>query len=298
MASEDFERRFDRVSWELRVALKTAVKENDAATFYSSLRENANLLAEDIDHIRLFLQSYLLKGGYPEVVKTDDLNQTAENLKTYLNLTIYKDIVRTFKIRDPVAFEELIAVLARECSQRVNYSELARTLELKRHTLKSYIYFLKTAFLISESEYYSKSRAKRIRREKKVYVNDPGIRNVAVGMLNDYLLSNAAELGKVVEAIVADHCRRLKFDLEPTSEIQTFYWKNKGYETDILIELYQKSIPIEVKYRDTIDRKDLKGMLEFSEKHKTPFQLVITKEKLDLNTHIIFVPLWLFLLMC
>ncbi len=298
MASEDFERRFDRVNWELRAALKTAVKENDAATFYSSLRENANLLAGDIDRIRLFLQSYLLKGGYPEVVKTDDLNQAAENLKTYLNLTIYKDIVRTFKIREPVAFEELIAVLARECSQRLNYSKLARTLELKRHTLKSYIYFLKTAFLISESEYYSKSRAKRIRREKKVYVNDPGIRNVAVGMLNDYLLSNAAELGKVVEAIVVDHCRRLRFDLEPASEIQTFYWKNKGYETDIVIELFQRSIPIEVKYRDTIDREDLKGLLEFSEKRKTPFQLVITKEKLDLNTNIVFIPLWLFLLMC
>jgi len=33
--------------------------------------------------------------------------------------------------------------------------------------LKSYIYFLKTTFLISESEYYSKSRAKRIRKEKR-----------------------------------------------------------------------------------------------------------------------------------
>lgn len=298
MADEDFERRFDKVNWELREALKTAIEKNDAAAFYSALRENANFLAGDIDRIALFLQSYLLKGGYPEVVRVDDLDLAAESLKTYLNLTIYKDIVRTFKIRDPVAFEELIAVLARECCQRLNYSELARTLELKRHTLKSYIYFLKTAFLISESEFYSKSRAKRIRREKKVYVNDSGIRNVAVGALNDYLLSNTVELAKVVEAVVADHCRRLKFDLEPASEVQLFYWKNKGYETDIVVDMLQKPIPIEVKYRDKIDRKDLKGLLEFSEKHKTPFQAVITREKLDLNGNTVFIPLWLFLLMC
>jgi len=298
MADEDFKRRFDKVNWELREAFKIAIEKNDVAAFYSALRENANLLAGDIDRIMLFLQSYLLKGGYPEVVKAEDLDSAAESLKTYLNLTIYKDIVRTFKIRDPVAFEELIAVLARECCQRLNYSELARTLELKRHTLKSYIYFLKTAFLISESEYYSKSRTKRIRREKKVYINDSGIRNVAVGALNDYLLTNTTELGKVVEAVVADHCRRLKFDLEPASETQLFYWKNKGHETDIVVDMLQKPIPIEVKYRDKVDRKDLKGLLEFSEKHKTPFQAVITREKLDLSGNTVFIPLWLFLLMC
>ena len=131
-----------------------------------------------------------------------------------------------------------------------------------------------------------------------MYISDSGIRNVAVGALNDYLLTNTAELGKVVEAVVADHCRRLKFDLEPASETQLFYWKNKGHETDIVVDMLQKPIPIEVKYRDKVDRKDLKGLLEFSEKHKTPFQAVITREKLDLSGNTVFIPLWLFLLMC
>jgi len=298
MTDRDFERRFDKVNWNLREALKTAILKEDAESFYSALRKNANALAGDIDRTNLLLQDYLLKGGYPEVVKTEDLHLAAENLKTYLGLTIYKDIVRTFKIRDPIAFEELIAVLARECSHRINYSELARTLGLKRHTLKSYIYFLKTTFLISESEYYSKSRAKRVRREKKVYINDPGIRNVAVGALNEYLLSDTAELGKVVEAVVADHCRRLKFALEPTSEIQTFYWKNKQYETDIIIEMFQKPLPIEVKYRERIDKRDLRGLLEFSKRNKPSIKIVVTREKLDQNDKIIFIPLWLFLMMC
>ena len=298
MANKDFKRRFDRVNWNLREALKTAILKDDADIFYSALRENINALAGDIDRINLLLQDYLLKGGYPEVVKTEDLYLAAENLKTYLNLTIYKDIVRIFKIRDPIAFEELIAVLARECSHRLNYSELARTLGLKRDTLKSYIYFLKTTFLISESEYYSKSRAKRARREKKVYINDPGIRNVAIGALNEYLLSDITELGKVVEAVVADHCRRLKFALDPTSEIQTFYWKNNRYETDIIIEMFQRPLPIEVKYREKIDKRDLKGLQEFSTRNNSSFQIVVTKERLDQEDRIIFIPLWLFLMMC
>jgi len=298
MKAEDFERRFNKVNWELRESLCKALIENDAKTFYSKLKENANFLAKDIDHLILFLQTYLVKGGYPEVVDTDDLYRCAENLRNYLHLTIYKDIVRTFRIRDPKSFEELISLLAKQCSQRLNYSELARILGLKRETLRAYIYFLKTAFLISESEYYSRSRAKRVRREKKVYINDPGIRNIAVGALNEYLLSDSAELGKVVEGIVADHCRRLKFNLEPASEIQLYYWKNKGYETDIVIDLFQKPLPIEVKYKDTIHKRDLRGLQEFSKKYAPPFNIVITRGRLGISRNTIFIPIWLFLLMC
>lgn len=298
MRGEDFEQRFNRVNWSLREAFLEAIQENDATVFYSSLREKANILAKDIDRILLFLQTYLLKGGYPEIVATEDLLLASETLRNYLNLTIYKDIVRTFKIRDPVAFEELVSVLAKECSQRVNYSKLARTLDLRRETLKAYLYYLKSAFLVSESEYYIHSRMKRVRRERKFYINDPGVRNVAVGALNEYLLRNPTELGLVVESVVADHCRRLKFNLEPSSETQIFYWKSQGYEVDVVVEFIRRPVPIEVKYRDAVDERDLKGLSEFAQSHKPPFSIVVAKERLDLSGNTIFIPLWLFLLMC
>ena len=298
MREEDFERRFNNVNWRLREALQKAVQDSDAGVLYASLRENANLLAKDVDHVILFLQQYLLKGGYPEVVAAEDLLRASETLRNYLHLTIYKDIVRTFKIRDPVAFEELISLLAKECCQRLNYSKLARTLDLKRETLKAYLYYLRAAFLVSESEYYSGSRMKRVRRERKVYVNDPGIRNVAVGALNEYLLRNPAELGRVAEGVVADHLKRLKFNLEPASETQLFYWRSQGYEVDIVAELFQKPVPVEVKYRDAVDEWDLKGLREFTQSQNPPLSIVVTRERLDLSGDTVFIPLWLFLLIC
>ncbi|RLG71578.1 MAG: hypothetical protein DRO11_04170 [Methanobacteriota archaeon] len=296
LGEKDFEQRFNHVNWRLREALQKAVQKNNARLLYSSLKENANLLAGEIDQVILLLQQYLVKGGYPEVVLTQDLLRASETLRDYLHLTIYKDIVKTFKVRDPVAFEDLMTLLAKETSQRLNYSELANTLGLKRDTLKLFLYYLKTAFLISESQYYSGSRVKRVRRERKFYVNDPGIRNVALGFVNEYLLRNPAELGKVVESVVADHCRRLKFNLEPFPEVSTFYWRSQGYEVDIVTEFYQKPLPIEVKYRDTVDERDLRGLKEFVERHSPPLSIVVTKEKLDLSGDTVFIPLWLFLL--
>jgi predicted AAA+ superfamily ATPase len=298
MKEEDFERRFNDVNWSLRRALEKAIRDGDAVSLYSSLRENSNFMAKDLDRIILYLQEYLLKGGYPEVVDTQDPLRASEILRNYLNLTIYKDIVRTFKIRDPEAFESLISVLAKECCQRLNYSELARALDLKRQTLKAYLYYLKTTFLVSESEYYTESRVKRARRERKVYINDPGMRNTAVGALNEYLLSNTLELGKVVEAVVTDHCRRLKLDLDPASGTQIFYWRNHGYEVDIVVELFQRPIPIEVKYRDAIAERDIRGLTEFDHSHKPPLSIVVTRQELTLSGSTIFVPLWLLLFIC
>lgn len=292
------ETRFDQANWGLRDAFKDAIQKNDAGVFFSALHHNANLLAGDVDHLILLTQEYLLRGGYPEIVATDDLLKASETLWDYLNLTIYKDIVRAFKIRDPVAFEELISILAKESCQRVNYSSLASALGLRRETLKSYLYYLGSSFLVSESEYYSHSRTARVRREKKCYLNDPGIRNVAVGSLNEYLLRSPAELGRVVEGVVADHCRRLKFNLEPSTEMRTFYWKDHDCEVDVVLELSQRPVPIEVKYSDAVDKRELKGLREFTQTHNPPFSVVVSKEKLELSENIVFVPLWLFLLIC
>ena len=294
----DYEQRFDEANWRLREAFLESVRKDDAAHFFSRLKDVDDNLANDTDRIKLLLQTYLLKGGYPEIVATEDLLKASETLRNYLSLTIYKDIVRTFDIRDPAAFEELLYILAKECCQRMNYSGLANTLSLRRETLKSYLYYLRSTFLISESEYYSRSRMKRIRRERKFYINDPGIRNVSVGALNEYLLRDPAELGKVVEAIVAGHCRRLKFNLEPATEMRTFYWKNQRNEVDIIVEFLQRPVPIEVKYRDIVDERDLRGLRKFDESHETPFNIIVTKDRLQISDNTVFVPLWLFLLMC
>ena len=289
---------FDWACSQLRKSLNEAVLEDDPSIIYNSLRDSADTLSKYIDKVEVLLQSYLLKGGYPEIVGITDLYRSAESLRTYLNLTIYKDIVRAHEIRDPKAFEELIAILAKETSQRINYSELAADLGLKRDTLKAYLRYLEITFLISEMQFYSSSRVKRARREKKIYIIDPGIRNTAVSALDEYTLRDGAELGLIVESTVAGHCRRLKFNMEPSSDQQIFYWKGNKYEVDIVMELLRKPLAVEVKYTESVRERGLKGLREFIREHEPPLSLVITKDRLELSEGIVYVPLWLFLLMC
>ncbi|PKK81775.1 MAG: hypothetical protein CVT47_00680 [Thermoplasmata archaeon HGW-Thermoplasmata-2] len=291
----------NHISIDLRNMIGMSIKESNPEKFYAALKESyANLIPHE-DSIKIYLQDYLLKDGYPELLDEDSTEICSKRLREYINLTLYKDIMRVFDIHDPKALENLVTRIADETAQRMEYANLSSELSIKEDTLKKYLNCLESAFMVSRSEFYSRNRASRIRKARKIYLSNVGLRNALVGQLNRDLLNDSAELGRIAETLVYEHCKRLKYCLEPGSNAEIFYWKNKkGEEVDIVMEIARRPIPIEVKYRKKIDNEDLKGINEFLEKYQKTclFGIVITKDLLEMRGKLIFVPLWLFLMAC
>ncbi|HKU49649.1 MAG TPA: ATP-binding protein, partial [Nitrososphaera sp.] len=281
----------------IQTALKIALTDNRAEEFFRVVNEEFKALLPYKDRILVHLNQYLIKGGYPEIANTSDMTVAAQHLRDYVHLTIYKDIVRTKKVRDPVALESLFAILAKGSSLIVNREELGKNLGLKRDTLNMYIYLLKTAFLISEVEYYSESRVKRARREKKIFINDSGIRNVSAAVFDEQTVADDNEMGRIVETVMGDHTRRLRSNLEATAFPSLFYWR-ETFEVDFIIDPFSKVLPVEVKYRHSIDESDLQGLRAFGRKFSPPLTLVITKDRISIQGSTVMIPAWLYLLMC
>lgn len=283
----------------LREALKEAVTRKRPELFYSATVAAAKALVAEKDRWLAALKQYFLKGGYPELLTIDDLSICAERLREYLNLTLYRDILRVGRVRDPEVLEALVAFLAKNSSQRINRTGLAKTLGLDRHTLNTYLFLLKSVYLISDSEFYSESRAKRARREKKIYIDDVGIRNTMAGPLDESILQEQPDKGSIAETVVFDHARRLKYNLEPGSRVELYYWRNSGYETDIVLELSRVAVPIEVKYTNRIHDLDIRGIQHFLDDNpKSSMGLVVTNDLLERRGKIVLIPCWLFLTMC
>jgi len=80
-----------------------------------------------------------------------------------------------------------------------------------------------------------------------------------------------------------------------------FYWLDrKKNEIDIIMSYGSELIPVEVKYRSSIDDSDLKGILSFCQHFGVKNAYVVTKSlmverEID-GVMVSFVPLWLFLL--
>jgi predicted AAA+ superfamily ATPase len=290
---------FNKINWDLRDSFRLSLNKNDPKVFFKELKHTFSDLTPFEKKIELHLRQFVLKDGYPELLDVDNLSSCRQKLRDYLTLTIYKDLMRIFDLRDPKALEELITLIAAETSQRMEITALSSNLSMKRDTVVKYLDYLEMVFLISKEEFYTKSRASRIRKTKKIFFNNVGLRNAMVGALGNSLFEDLNELGKVVESLVHEHSKRLKYCLEPGTDPELYYWKtDRKEEVDIVMEINNKPIPIEVKYRSDIPGSTLKGIKSFQKNFKCPFGVVVTRDVLDLRENLVYVPLWLYLIMC
>lgn len=289
-------RKYDHINWELRESFREGIQTDDPDKIINAFEKTSVKLAGESDEIRILLDDYLIRGGYPKIVTINDHYETTQKLRDYLSLTIYKDIVKTFKIRDPKTFESLFSILASECCNKHNYTNLSNALGIKRSTVKDYLFYLTHSYLISESKFYTKNVRKQARNDKKIFINDNGLRNTVLGLIHPNTLTDNIQMGKLVENTVADHCKRLKFSLGQGIDFDIFYWNNnRGEEVDIVLEFMGKPVPVEVKYRNTIRSKDLAGLHSFKEEHNSKINIVVTKNDFKLEEEILQIPLWLFL---
>lgn len=283
--------------WRDRVA--DSLRGGSPAGVLSTYQQMAEEMVPLRRRAHIQLERYLLADGFPELIALDDLALAASRLRQYVDLTIYRDLVRLFEIRNPKALDELVGLIASDSGQRANYHTLGKTLGLKYETLRTYLDYLESVFLVGSSEFYTKSRAKRIRRPKKLYFRNCGLRNAITGELHEGLLADPGRLGLAVETMVFDHALRLAYHTTKVTPPKVFYWQDANdREVDMVLDLGTRPLAIEVKYRGEVRKEDMEALSSFLKERPEALGLLVTRGTLDRRGGIVLVPLWLFLMAC
>jgi len=273
-----------------------AVESKKLEILKQELDKLIGLISQKREAIEIELSRYLVTGGYPEFLEEMSYPKIGESIRDKIKLIFFKDIVRYFRIRNPKVLEDLFKLLAKNSGEMINLVKTANILDIQRPTLKDYLKYLTKAYLIKNSEFYSSSRKTRIRKQNKIYVLDSGIRNGISDFLDELLLNDETEIGRVVQGVIFDHLSRLKFNLEQGPEPDIFYWRNKK-EIDYVMEIRRKPIPIESKFRGVLPEATLNEIENFIKEYKSPFGIVITKDLYKIEGNIARIPLWMFLLL-
>ncbi len=244
--------------------------------------------------IASLFNKYLLCGGLPEVFGWELKAAQKWMRSDYLGLVFYRDLLKIFEVRDVKSLEELFFFAANAHAQRINYSAIANSLNTRIETVKQYLHYLEAVNVIQIVNFYSKSIKQNIRAEKKIYVSDSGLRNAILGMREE-VLGSEEEVSRIVEGLVANHLIN-RFSTEFANYV--YYWRSV-YEVDFVVEYENKILPVEVKYSDNLDARDLKGLTSFMDRFKVDRGLVVTKnllkkEKIG-SREIAYIPAWLFL---
>jgi len=289
---------WNNIGLRLRESFSDAVASSDPRILQRRLRSFSPKLVGQRTNLQSKTDRYLLLDGFPELLDSRDMNWCARRLREYLTLTIANDLYRFLQIRATGLFEELLGLIARESGQLISYRNLAETLKVEERTIVDYLDYLEGVFLVSRAQYYSESRAKRIRRQRKAHLSNPGLRSILLGGVSRRSLADPQFLGPQAESVVQDHSKRLVYCLNPGPDPEAFYWRDRqNHEVDIVVKIQGKPVPIEVKYR-TDPHRGLEGLRSFMlETPEAPFGLVVTRDVLEVRDRILFVPLSHFLMM-
>ena len=134
-----------------------------------------------LDEQRL-LDQRLIYGFYPDIINRPAQAKTSlmELSDTYL----YKDLLTLQEIRKPVLLEKLVTALALQVGSEVVYHEVAQTIGADSKTAERYIQLLEKCFIIFQVSAYSRNLRNEIKKGKKIYFYDNGIRNAVIKNFN------------------------------------------------------------------------------------------------------------------
>jgi uncharacterized protein len=128
----------------------------------------------------------LVFGYYPEIVTSP-----GDEIKLLKNLSgsyLYKDILSFGIIKKPAILEKLLKALALQIGNEVSYNELGQMVGADKETIERYINLLEKAFIIFQLNALSRNERNEIKKGKKVYFYDNGIRNALVGNFQQFEL--------------------------------------------------------------------------------------------------------------
>lgn len=189
------------------------------------------------------LENRLIYGSYPEVVV--DQARSLETLKSIAGSYLFKDILMIDRIRNTSLIETLLKALALQVGSEVSINELSRLTGADRGTIEKYIRILEDAFIIFRLSGFNRNVRTELRKSKKFYFWDNGIRNALIGNFSP--MESRNDTGALWENYLVSE--RLKLLRTRKDMVFTYFWRTTLRQEIDLVEERQGVFSVfEMKY--------------------------------------------------
>jgi hypothetical protein len=188
------------------------------------------------------LERWLVWGGYPAIVTTDNQIFRERLLGELVGSYLYRDILDLEGVRRPEKIVDLLRLLAFQIGQEISFAEIAASLALNRQTVERYLDLLEKVFVVFRVGGFSRNLRKEITKNPRYYFFDNGVRNSLIqnfnplGLRNDvgqlwenYLLIERRKANQIAGRAVNAYFWRT-YDQKEIDSIEEFDGKLHGYE--------------------------------------------------------------------
>ncbi|MBN2730086.1 MAG: ATP-binding protein [Bacteroidales bacterium] len=163
------------------------------------------------------LKQFIEKGGFPEVIKSENRDILAALVEDIL----YRDIAVRHNIRDIQSLKHLLTFLASNVGNLVSATKLTKILKIKSAaTVMEYFGFFEDSYLLHLMPKFSYSYKAQMINPRKIYFIDNGL-------IDAISVSFSSDNGRRLENMVFWELRRRYSEL--------FYYNENGKECDFVI---------------------------------------------------------------
>lgn len=189
------------------------------------------LNAQGLLSVKQTLESRLVFGSYPDIFNhQEDAKDLLYNLS---NSYLYKDLLNLESVRRPALLGELLTALALQVTSEVSYNELAQTVGTDNKTVEKYIDLLEKCYIVFKLNGFSRNLRTELKRAKKFYFYDNGIRNAI--LQNFAPLALRQDVGALWENFFISE--RIKAKQYNGRYVNSYFWRtNQQQEIDYIEE--------------------------------------------------------------
>ena len=198
-----------------------------------------------------------LKSQFIESIFLKDLREKKEYLASIVKKIIFEDIPQFFPVNNPEILWQLTKIIAQHPGLLINYQSLSKKIGVSNKRISAYLFYLEESFLVKKVYNFSRNLLTSEKKLKKFYLASPSL---------SWALSDFVNKGQLVENLVL------------SLGDYKFFWRDAyQHEVDFIKVQDSKIIPIEVKSKKDIQKKDLKNLIIFAKKFKTPKAIIFTE---------------------
>ncbi len=210
------------------------------------------------------LENRLVFGFYPDV-----LNHSQEEKRVLKELTesyLYKDVLLYANLKKAEEIQKLLQALSYQVGHEVSYSELSEITGLDPKTVDKYITVLEQAFVVFRLGAFSRNLRNEIKKSRKIYFYDNGVRNAVIGQFQNFQIRN--DKGALWENFLVSE--RLKWLSYNHIYANTYFWRTTQQQ--------------EIDYIEERNGKIAAYEFKLNPKKKFKFSVTFTKEYQSENT--------------
>jgi len=187
------------------------------------------------------LETYFSRGGFPRSLLAEDDAVSSEWREDFISTFLERDLLQWANFT-AATMRRLWQMLAHLNGQTVDYTSLAKSLNISSPSIKNYIDLLESTYMIDVVPPYISNMGKRLVKAPKVYVSDSGIASTLLHLNGFEALSGHPCFGAIWEQIVLTNLK----GLFPNARFN-FYRTSNGAEVDFVMTVGNTVFAIECK---------------------------------------------------